>query len=203
MTQQVPQQERVRRQALNRELRWRKGVTPRHMSLMQRRPWQELGISRATWYRHRETDETGGETITSSSRRIEHNEERIEDIREAQGAMLPSSAVSFVQAHSDPVPFNMNEPVSQPAPAVLHASNLVPDTSLDTPTLSATVSMEEWSAADAVDHYAERAAIMEFDGGYSRDDAEAQALDEVIQRFQWSRNAVWWQQFYRLKRGAA
>jgi hypothetical protein len=82
MTQQVPQQERARRkpfrradmtdeqrererqrrQELDKRRRWRNGTTPRHMSKSQTKPWLELGMSRATWYRHRETD-APGETI--------------------------------------------------------------------------------------------------------------------------------------------
>ena len=60
-----------------------------------------------------------------------------------------------------------------------------------------TVSMETFTVEDAVDRYHERAGFLEFDCGCTRQEAEFRALDEIIQALQWSRNAVWWERFYR------
>ena len=37
--------------------------------------------------------------------------------------------------------------------------------------------------ADALEHFEERAAVMEFEGGLSREDAERLALEEVAARW--------------------
>ena len=52
----VTAQERQRRQAVDRERRWRNGVTPRSLSLMQRKPWEPRHLTShlvsAAWHRY-------------------------------------------------------------------------------------------------------------------------------------------------------
>ena len=88
---QISTQERERRNAVDRERRWRNGVTPRALSLSQRRPWEAEGVSRRTWYRRRETVPPPP---------VPHQEQNQE--MEITGAVPPASEGASVGADNNP-----------------------------------------------------------------------------------------------------
>ena len=228
-------QERERQQALDRERRWAKGVTPRSLSLSQRRPWEKHipQISRRTWYRR--YGPSGTETSSGTKDRLWHKV----DVDAQSILMCPSTAalchpavpqsysveghtedvpppamVQFVPASpgcSDPV-IDLDVSPSPQAPPPADQAQASP-LSVTGQSVSA-----DWDVSDWVDRWNERSAILEYDAGCTRQDAEFRALDEIILSLQehrralldeiinavgWNRHdADYWMKFYSRKQAA-
>ena len=80
-------------------------------------------------------------------------------------------------------------PVEAPDPATSFAMMPVLPASPEVQSFEACV--EDWLV-----YYTERAAFLEHDGGCTRQEAEARALDEIKQLLQWSRNVDFWTKFH-------
>ena len=65
------------------------------------------------------------------------------------------------------------------------------------PALPQTPASKAWpeTVEDMVEHFNERAAILEFDGGFGREEAEARAWDEIKQTFGGWHNVNFWTRF--------
>ena len=55
--------------------------------------------------------------------------------------------------------------------------------------------IETWAPEDVASHFAERAAILQFDAGLSREEAEARAWEE-IRSLEWIKDVHFWQRFH-------
>lgn len=234
----ITPEERARRQAIDKERRWRKGTKPRSQSLMQTKPWlthPDGPMSRPTYYRHGyhrgETDQPD-ETTRRRETNLMTTHNLLMSMRDSQNCLasqvLQSNHEMMDVAGAVPPPAAVQSvPPSQGCPDPASISFVVcPDApqapspeDATAPALSVTgvpVSAE-WGVEDWVDRWNERSAILEYDAGLSREQAEFRALDEitdalgsdravrdaVMSALGWSRNADYWQRFYSRKREAA
>ena len=227
--QKISDEERQRRQAIDRERRWRKGVVrPRHESLMQLRPWEAEGVSRRTWYRRRGTDQPVSTNVSRWHGNAGDAQSSSCVYVSGEAVPPPANTITFVNGPSvpptppSPVPSEpfILTPASPQAPPFEASHEIVPPSigidPVATPTVPAVTAASALSVTvttpdpetveDMVELWAERAAIMEYDGGFSRDEAEVRAWDDIKGRYGAWHNVNFWTQFLNaidLKRRAA